>query len=79
MSRSLSEPSDLGNEVFTIQSWMSIQVLPRVLTFGVIAAVFWMANELPHALEFDLVVAPCAVTGAILPLLLVLRTNAGQL
>lgn len=60
-----------------MQGWVMLQVLPRVLTFGAIAAVLWMANELTHVFAFDLTVAPFAVAGAILGLLLLLRTNAG--
>jgi putative membrane protein len=71
------EPKQFWREVFTIHGSVTLQVLPRVLTFGLIAATIWIANELTHEFDFHLAVAPYEVAGAVLGLLLVLRTNAG--
>ena len=68
---------DFWSEAFAIQGSVTPLVFPRVLTFGVIAALIWIANELTHELDFHLAVAPYEVAGAVLGLLLVLRTNSG--
>lgn len=65
------------SEVFALRGSVTLQVLPRVMIFGTIAAVIWTANEWTHELDFHLAVAPYEVAGAVLGLLLVLRTNAG--
>jgi len=74
---SLSEQMHFWSDVFAIRGSVTLRVLPRVLIFGAIAAVIWVANELTDDLNFHLAVAPYEVAGAILGLLLVLRTNAG--
>lgn len=68
---------DFWSEAFAIRGSVTPLVFPRVLTFGVIAALIWIANELTHELDFHLGVAPYEVAGAVLGLLLVLRTNSG--
>jgi putative membrane protein len=76
----MTSPHDLRNfwrQVFALRGSVTLQVLPRVLTFGAIAAAIWIINELTHEFDFHLAVAPYEVAGAVLGLLLVLRTNAG--
>lgn len=76
----MTSPRDLRNfwrEVFALRGSVTFQVLPRVLTFGGIAGAIWIVNELTHEFDFHLAVAPYEVAGAVLGLLLVLRTNAG--
>ncbi len=74
----MTSPRDLRNfwrEVFALRGSVTFQVLPRVLTFGGIAGAIWIVNELTHEFDFHLAVAPYEVAGAVLGLLLVLRTN----
>ncbi len=73
----LTERNRFWSEVFAIRGSVTPRVLPRVLTFGAIATFIWIANELTHEFDFHLAVAPYEVAGAVLGLLLVLRTNAG--
>lgn len=76
----MTSPRDLRNfwrEVFALHGSVTLQVLPRVLTFGGVAAAIWIINEITHEFDFHLAVAPYEVAGAVLGLLLVLRTNAG--
>lgn len=74
---SASELKNFWRDVFALRGSVTPLVLPRVLTFGGIAAGLWVANELTHEFDFHLAVAPYEVAGAVLGLLLVLRTNAG--
>jgi putative membrane protein len=74
---SANEPRNFWHEVFALQGSATIRVMPRVLVFGALALALWIANELTHELDFHLAVAPYEVAGAVLGLLLVLRTNAG--
>ena len=73
----VSDDKLFWNDVFSIRGSVTLRVLPRVLIFGALAAAIWIANELTQELDFHLAVAPYEVAGAILGLLLVLRTNAG--
>ena len=74
---SASELKNFWRDVFALRGSVTPLVLPRVLTFGSMAAGLWVANELTHEFDFHLAVAPYEVAGAVLGLLLVLRNNAG--
>ncbi len=65
------------SEVYAWRGSVTLLILPRIMIFGVIAALIWTANEWTHEFDFHLAVAPYEVAGAVLGLLLVLRTNAG--
>lgn len=75
-----SHRDSFWGEAFAIQGSITPFVIPRVLAFGAVAAL--VATVVPLVrratgvdLSFD--VAPYEVAGAVLALLLVLRTNAG--
>lgn len=74
---SQSERKTFWAEVVAIRGSVTPRVLPRVLAFGLFALAIWAAHELTHELDLHLAVAPYEVAGAVLGLLLVLRTNAG--
>ena len=68
--------SDFWAEVFTWQGSVTPYVILRVLFFGAFATVVYMGSE-RLAVDTGLGVAPYEIVGAVLALLLVLRTNAG--
>jgi ion channel-forming bestrophin family protein len=67
-------------QAYTLKGSITLQVLPTVLIFGVIAGgicgVAWLA-ERHYQVNIGLEVAPYEIAGAALSLLLILRTNAG--
>lgn len=71
------ELKSFWREVFALHGSVTLRVLPRVLIFGSLAAVLWVVNELAYNFNLHLAVAPYEVAGAVLGLLLVLRTNSG--
>lgn len=64
------------HEIFLLQGSVTPLVLRRVAVFGVYALLIWGLCRLP-AFQFESALAPYEVAGAVLGLLLVLRTNAG--
>jgi putative membrane protein len=68
--------SDFWAEVFTWQGSITPYVVMRILFFGTFATVVWLGAA--HlAVDTGLGVAPYEIVGAVLALLLVMRTNAG--
>ena len=67
-------------EAIALQGSITPRVMPLVLTFGLIAGatcvVSWVIEK-PLQVRLALAVAPFEFVGAVLGLLLVLRTNAG--
>lgn len=62
-------------DAFTFRGAATLRVLPSVLVFGIIAYLFvWISS---NWLDVSIEVGPHEVVGALLGLLLVLRTNAG--
>lgn len=68
--------TDFWTEVFTWQGSVTPYVILRVLMFGMFASVVWMGAE-RLSVDTGLGVEPYEIVGAVLALLLVLRTNAG--
>lgn len=68
--------SDFWSEVFAWQGSVTPYVILRVLTFGMFASIVSLGAE-RLAVDTGLGVAPYEIVGAVLALLLVLRTNAG--
>jgi putative membrane protein len=67
-------------EALALQGSVTPRVLAHVLAFGVVAALVTVAAgfaEQTFAVRLGLAVAPYEIAGAVLGLLLVLRTNAG--
>ncbi len=70
-----AEPRRFWSYAFSLRGTATPYVLPRVLVFGVIAAVITLAHRATGV--FEIAVGPIELTGAVLALVLVLRTNAG--
>lgn len=56
---------------------VTLRVLPHILIFGAYATLVWLMRY-TFGLEIHVAIAPYEVVGAVLALLLVLRTNAGN-
>lgn len=67
-------------QAFAIQESVTLRVMPYVFTFGLISAsvcgLSWVFEQ-TFQVQIGLAVAPYEIAGAVLGLLLVLRTNAG--
>lgn len=72
----IMERKDFWTDVFAIQGSVTPYVLKRVLCFGLIGAAVWGLIRLT-GVETQVGIAPYEVVGAVLTLLLVLRTNSG--
>jgi putative membrane protein len=74
------DPRGFWQEAFALRGSITLHVVPNVLAFGLVAAVIcglsWLMERLFH-MQIGLAVAPYEIAGAVLGLLLVLRTNAG--
>lgn len=64
-------------DVFTIQGTITPYIQWRVMVFGVWATVVWWCTNHLFQIQIDLGVAPYEIIGAVMALLLVLRTNSG--
>lgn len=80
----LAEPAVVGNgfwrEAVAIHGSVTPRVVPHVLAFGLLATVIEVVAlgiERQFSVQIGLPVAPHEIAGALLGLLLVLRTNAG--
>ncbi len=62
-------------EAFTFRGAATLRVLPSVFSFGIIAYLICLVSLYWHNMSIE--VGPHEVVGALLGLLLVLRTNAG--
>lgn len=80
----MSRPRDDELELQTRRFWRyavavrgtaTPHVLPRVLVFGVIAALITVLHE--RALPLEVALGPIELSGAVIALILVLRTNSG--
>lgn len=71
-------PKDMANfwsDAFTLRGAATLRVLPSVLLFGMIAYLICLFSE--FGADVSMEVGPHEVAGAMLGLILVLRTNAG--
>lgn len=70
-----TEPRSFWRDVWSLRGAVTTAVLPRVLAFGLISAFVMLGRHHLHVLSLE--VAPVELVGAVLALLMVLRTNAG--
>ena len=68
--------TDFWTEVFAIRGSVSPLIIGRVFLFGIIGGAIWWVNAYT-SLQTHFGIAPYEVVGAVIALLLVLRTNAG--
>jgi putative membrane protein len=69
-----NDPMDFWRDAFSIRGAATLRVLPSILCFGVVAYLIYLVSTV---WDVSLEVGPHEVAGALLGLLLVLRTNAG--
>jgi putative membrane protein len=79
MSLSSRDPDGrhFWQDVFAIQGSATPEVFRRLVRFTLLAVAICVFDALPHTPQLRLEVAPFEFAGAVLGLLLVLRTNAG--
>jgi putative membrane protein len=71
-----SECMDFWSEVFTVQNSVTPSIGLRMLAFGAFATLVWAIGAYSNSIPTS-GVAPYEIVGAVLALLLVLRTNSG--
>ncbi|WP_437193461.1 bestrophin family protein [Planctomicrobium sp. SH527] len=64
-------------DVFAINGTITPRVIWRVLAFGIWGVIVWWTTNHVFKINVDLGVAPYEIIGAVMALLLVLRTNSG--
>jgi len=69
--------TNFWEEAFALNGSITIQVSRNVLIFTVVATLVCVLDWAVHHIDFNVDVAPYEAAGAVLGLLLVLRTNAG--
>ncbi len=71
------ERRNYWKDVFTIQGTITPYIQWRVLIFGLWATLVWWCTNHLFQIQIELGVAPYEIIGAVMALLLVLRTNSG--
>src|SRR3954466_6762252 len=74
---SMPEPHRFWRDVFSLQNSATPSVFRRVVKFALISTVIYTLDWWPSSPSLAIDVAPFEFAGAVLGLLLVLRTNAG--
>jgi putative membrane protein len=77
MTSPLRHTQNFWREVFTLRGAVTLRVLPAVLAFGWWATLVYLLQVLTPTVDISTEVGPHEVVGALISLLLVLRTNSG--
>ncbi len=73
----LSHSTRFWRHAFAIQGSASLRILPNVMVFGAIALIAYYIDSVLMLASLAIEIGPHEVAGALLGLILVLRTNAG--